>query len=231
MSKSILSRPYLSRIDFFKKISRGKTVLHLGCSSGRFIEDRIKRGDLLHEILNSEAAELFGVDIHEVSVQLLRKLGYKNIFVGNVELLDDLDMNREFDIVIAGDLLEHITRPGAMLDGVKRFINRSGKFIVSTNNAFGIHYQIKRWLGVYKEHHEHVCFYSPETLRNLFERHGYTILEMYGAFTTPPHSARQKLIFALASPIFRFLPVLAGTLIVVATPANTVEPDMLAGSD
>jgi len=223
MNRSILSRQYLSRVDFFRKMCRGKTVLHLGCSSGRYLQDHVDRGDLMHEIVRSEASELFGVDIHDESVRSLRQLGYQNIFPGNAEQLEDLDIDRRFDIVLAGDLLEHITRPGSMLEGAKQFIDSSGTFVISTNNAFGIHYQIRRWMGKYSEHFEHVSFYSPETLKHLFERHGYDVLEMYGAFTTPPHTLKQKIVFALASPILRLFPMLAGTLIVVAAPPAASE--------
>ncbi len=127
-------------------------------------------------------------------------------------------MSEKFDVVLAGDLLEHITCPGLMLNGIRRFLAVDGLVVMSTNNAFGLHFQIKRWLGIYKEHFEHVAFFSPETLRNLFERHRYEIVEMYGAYTVPPYSLKQKILFYLGSPLFKLFPVLAGTLIVVARP-------------
>lgn len=210
-------RSYTSRIDFLIKQCIGKNVLHLGCSSGKYIEDRLKRGSLLHERIIKVAYKLSGLDIDEESLSVMReKLGYDNLYQGNVENLDDVNIDEQFDIVLAGDLLEHITRPGSMLEGAKRLLAPEGKFIVSTNNAFGLNYQIRRWSGTFKEHFEHVCFFSPETLLHLFERHGYAVTEMHGAYTEPPYSLIQKLKFSLGMPLYKIFPVLAGTLIVVA---------------
>jgi 2-polyprenyl-3-methyl-5-hydroxy-6-metoxy-1,4-benzoquinol methylase len=209
---------YVSRLAFLRERCRDRRVFHLGCSSGQFLEDRLHRRSLLHAILSEEAQELYGLDLDAKSLETMRSMGYQHLYHGNAEQLDDLPMEETFDVVLAGDLLEHITRPGAMLDGVKRFMKPTGQFIVSTNNAFGFHYQLRRWTGRYAEHPEHVSFFSPETLAHLFERHGYQVLAMYGAFTEPPHGWQQQLKFAIGSPLFRLAPVLSGTLIVVAAP-------------
>ena len=182
------------------------------------MDDRIQRGTFLHKVLAESANELSGLDIDHESIHAMREIGFSNLHEGNAEKLEDSGITDKFDIVIAGDLLEHITCPGAMLNGVSGLLNDGGKFIISTNNAFGLHYQIKRWLGRYTEHFEHVCFYSPETLAHLFERHDYTVLEIYGAYTVPPHTFMDKVLFFIGSPLFRLFPVLAGTLVVVATP-------------
>jgi 2-polyprenyl-3-methyl-5-hydroxy-6-metoxy-1,4-benzoquinol methylase len=215
-------------MEFLRAECRGKSVMHLGCSSGRYLKDRLERGSLLHAVLSQEAAEMHGLDLDEQSLQEMRGLGFANLHQGNAEKLDNIDINRKFDVVVAGDLLEHLTRPGAMLDGVKRLLTPRGRFIVSTINAFGLHFQLRRWSGRYVEHFEHVCFYSPETLAHLFERHGYRVVEMYGAFTEPPHTWKQKIKFILGAPLLRFAPVLAGTLIVVAemgNPDRQPQPD------
>ena len=196
-------------------------MLHLGCSSGSFLQERLDRGSLLHENLHKVARELYGIDLDAESLEVMRQeLGYENIFEGDVQNLDAVPINRKFDIVLAGDLLEHITCPGAMLEGVKRLLQHNGRFVISTVNAFGLHFQLKRWLGRYVEHFEHVCFYSPETLLNLFDRHGYKVAVLYGAYTEPPYTIGQKIKFAIGAPLFRIFPVLAGTLIVVASPED-----------
>jgi 2-polyprenyl-3-methyl-5-hydroxy-6-metoxy-1,4-benzoquinol methylase len=208
---------FLSRVDFLRDICRNKRVLDLGCSSGQFIQDRLNRGSLLHAILQKEARALYGMDLDGASLAVMRDLGFGNLYEGNAENLDELNLDETFDVVLAGDLLEHVTRPGAMLDGIKRFMHPvSGQFVVSTPNAFGLNFQIRRWMGNYTEHPEHVCFYSPETPQHLLERHGYHVQEMQGCYTEPPHTWKRKIEFAVGSPLFRMAPVLAGTLIAVA---------------
>lgn len=208
---------FVSRVEFLSKRASGKKVLHCGCSSGRYLRDRVKRKSLFHEVLRRVSDGLYGLDIDAESVKIMsEEMGYENLYVGDVEKLDDLDLSETFDLVVAGDLLEHLTRPGAMLDGIKRFLSKDSEVIVSTNNAFGLHYQLKRWLGRYSEQFEHVCFYSPETLVHLFERHGYSVREIYGAYTEEPYSTMQLVKFSVGAPVFRLFPVLSGTILVVA---------------
>jgi 2-polyprenyl-3-methyl-5-hydroxy-6-metoxy-1,4-benzoquinol methylase len=208
---------FLSRVDFLRNICRGKRVLHLGCSSGQFLQDRLDRGSLLHAILQKEASALYGMDLDGASLAVMRNLGFDHLYEGNAEHLDKLNLDETFDIVLAGDLLEHVSRPGSMLDGIKRFMHSVlGRFVVSTPNAFGLNFQIRRWMGTYTEHPEHVCFFSPETLQHLLERHGYRVQEIQGCYTEPPHNWKRKIEFAIGSPLFKMVPVLAGTLIAVA---------------
>jgi len=207
---------YVSRMATFVKLCGGRKVLHLGCSSGRYIDDRLARGTFLHEILRHHAQHLSGLDLDEHSLRKMASLGYDNLHHGDAERLDEARFHTTFDVIVAGDLLEHITRPGSMLDTAKPLLKPGGRLVISTNNAFGLHYQIKRWLGRYTEHFEHVCFYSPETLVNLFRRHGYSVVNLFGAYTVPPHTRADKVLFTLGRPLFTAFPVLAGTLIVIA---------------
>ena len=234
MQDALPRMSYLSRLAFLRDRTRGRAVLHLGCSSGRCIQDRLDRNSLLHGFLSEETSELYGLDIDPGSLSRMRDGGFANLYEADVESLEKLELNKQFDLVLAGDILEHLSRPGSMLDGVKRFLRQNGELKISTNNAFGFHYQLRRWMGHYTEHFQHVCFFSPETLLHLLERHGYRVREMYGAYTEPPHTWKQKLEFALGKPLFKLAPVLAGTLIVVAalkSESNDAEPEIASAHD
>ncbi len=219
-SDNPMTRPYVSRMEYFIEQCRDKDVLHVGCSSGRFLRDHVARNSHLHGIIAPVAASLYGVDIDQGSIEEMRRLGYGNLYVGDAEALDTLDFGKRFDVVLAGDLLEHITRPGALLDGAKALLTDNGRLILSTNNAFGLHYQIKRWLGRYAEHFEHVGFFSPETLNHMFARHDYRVADMRGAYTRPPRRLREKMKFFIGHPLFNAFPVLAGTIVVVGEPVR-----------
>jgi hypothetical protein len=80
---------YVSRMAKFADWCRGKSVLHLGCSSGRYIEDRLARGTFLHEVLKQHARELVGLDLDEQSLKKMSSMGYTNLYHGNAERLDD----------------------------------------------------------------------------------------------------------------------------------------------
>jgi predicted TPR repeat methyltransferase len=186
--------------------------------------DRLERQSLLHSILDEEAHELYGVDIDRDSLALMRdRLGFRNLYEADAEQLGELSLDESFDIVVAGDLMEHLTSPGAMLNGIKRFLRPGGHFVMSTVNAFGLNFQLRRWLGTYTEHPEHVCFFSPETVVHMLERHGYAVLEILGCYTEPPRTFKGKVEFVVGAPLFRRVPVLAGTLVALATPLTVIE--------
>src|SRR3954471_22937729 len=89
---------YVSRLDYLRAICRGKRVLHLGCSSGRCIMDRLERRSLLHSILDEEAHELYGVDIDRDSLALMRdRLGFRNLYEADAEQLGELPLHQSFD--------------------------------------------------------------------------------------------------------------------------------------
>src|SRR4051812_3135450 len=136
VSDSARLRSYVSRIEYLREACRGKRVLHLGCSSGRFILDRLQRGSLLHAMLHEEASVLYGIDLDRESLALMREqMGFANLYEGNVERLDELRLDERFDVVLAGDLIEHLTCPGELLNGIKRFLQPGGRFVLSTVNA------------------------------------------------------------------------------------------------
>ena len=121
---------YVSRKEFLLNECSNKKTLHLGCSAGKHIQARIDRGSLLHESINNISSELHGLDLEEESLDVMRKdYGFSNLYQGNAEKLEEVDFGTTFDIVLAGDLLEHLTCPGAMLDGVKALLNDQGKII------------------------------------------------------------------------------------------------------
>ena len=95
---STLSPRYISRVDYLREQCRGKTVLHLGCSSGRYLADRLQRGTLLHATLCEVAKEVCGLDIDAESLAEMRQLGFDNLIQGNAEKLDELTFEKKFDV-------------------------------------------------------------------------------------------------------------------------------------
>lgn len=97
-------------------------------------------------------------------------------------LLVDLDAEpqrlQEFagtvDVVICGEILEHLSNPGRLLDAVRTL---QVPVVVTAPNAFStIGFD---WLKKSKENvnDEHVAYYSHKTLTTLLERHGFTVLD------------------------------------------------------
>lgn len=54
---------------------------------------------------------LEGLDLYEEGVEYLRQIGY-HINVGNAE---NYDLGRQFDVIVSGDLIEHLGDLGGFL--------------------------------------------------------------------------------------------------------------------
>jgi len=86
-----------------------------------------------------------------------RNLGiFDSVVHGDVERLDELPVDQKFDTVIAGDIIEHLSNPGQMLAGIKRFCGSDTRVIITTPNAFGAPNYLRYSAGRFREGAEHV---------------------------------------------------------------------------
>jgi SAM-dependent methyltransferase len=106
------------------------------------------------------------------------------MFYGDAERLDDLDLE-PFDIVIAGEIVEHLHRPGDALDGMRRKLAPGGRLLITVPNAFCLRRMIRIPFGWEMVHEDHVAYYSHRTLTRLLTAHGYAV-EFAAAYRVPP---------------------------------------------
>lgn len=162
------------RWDVIRRYVDGKSVLDLGCvdhEAGRSVS-----AEGLHRKIKETASELLGVDYQEEEVEKLRGMGY-DVIAANVE---NLDLNRTFDVVVAGNTIEHLSNPGSFLDSVKRHMRENSYFIVTTDNCFGL--RSLRWMFLrdrIEPNKEHVVTFEEAVFRQLLRRHGFDVLEFY----------------------------------------------------
>jgi 2-polyprenyl-3-methyl-5-hydroxy-6-metoxy-1,4-benzoquinol methylase len=214
-------KDYVSRDEKILEVCRGKRVLHLGCVGFTDcpMADKIRLArQSLHQRL-TENSECLGVDLDaETLAQLQAQQVFSNVVVGNVEQLELLPANLpKFDVVVAGDIIEHLSNPGKMLDGVSRWLRPGGVLIVSAPNSMGLPAFVRYLFGRFREGLQHVLCFNPITLAQLLERHGYQVRQAMTCHQSA--AARQHgWRFAAGRSCFRLFPKLGGTLLFVAQP-------------
>src|SRR5258706_9980620 len=174
----------VQRLDIIRETCRGKRVLHLGCTNYPYTQDAIDLNSLLHFDLEKVAADLWGLDSDQAGIDALVALGTKQIMLGDLERLDQLDLNDTFDVIVAGEIIEHLNNPGLFLQGVQRFMNKDSVLIVTTVNAYCamrfFYYGVRGKRGrIEPVHPDHVAYYSYTTLKLLIERHRLQIGNFY----------------------------------------------------
>lgn len=174
-----LPRRLVDRENLVLELCQHKKVLHLGCIDHPLLDYRIKSGTWLHGKLARVAKELVGIDNAKNEIEYLRnEFGINNILCGDVEKLHEIKIS-VFDVVLAGEIIEHLSNPGLFLDGVKAFIANGGILIVTTVNAFCLRRMFRIPLGIESVHPDHKCYFSHSTLTSLLTKHGYKIKERY----------------------------------------------------
>ncbi|MCA1625186.1 MAG: class I SAM-dependent methyltransferase [Acidobacteria bacterium] len=165
----------VQRVDFIKKMCSGKKVLHLGCTDFPFTKQMIENKMLLHFELEKVAGELYGFDFDQKGIDVLRDSGGTNLYRADLEKLEEVDLNENFDVIIAGEMIEHLSNPGLFLRGIKRFMNNETKLVITTVNAYcALRFIIYSLRGKGGEnepvHPDHVAYYSYKTLNLILQR-------------------------------------------------------------
>ncbi len=166
MPEQLKIKKYIYRNWFVLQRVQRKKVLHLGCigETDSNLETKLKRAPfLLHHQVEKVAGETFGIDIDAEAIELYKKkLSKQKLFVGDVERLDKVELNKKFDIVLFTDLLEHLSNPGLALEGIKRFMDTKSEVIISVPHAFGLPNFLRYVFGWFKEGNQHVATYNSQ---------------------------------------------------------------------
>lgn len=177
----------LFRKDEIVKLCTGKTVLHLGfVQHSHLYEKQISAEDWLHEKIHRVAKKVVGIDYLNDDVDRIKQIYGYECYFGDVTKLEDLDgqITDKFDVVVCGELIEHLDNPGLMLDGIKRFLREDSILIITTPNTWSGKWMKLIGKGVTEDiwmNEEHVSWYSFGTLKQLLERKGFEEVE-YGFY-------------------------------------------------
>ncbi len=170
----------VQRLDFIKSVSAGKSVLHLGCTNWPYTLEAIDAGTLLHKDLAQVSNDLYGFDFDQEGIDVLASKGFANLFHADLENLPEVRVDKQFDVIIAGEMIEHLNNPGLFLSGIKRFMNRNTRLVITTINAYsGMRFFVYGLRGqrgsLEPVHPDHVAYYSYSTLKLLLQRHGFNV--------------------------------------------------------
>jgi hypothetical protein len=162
----------VERRAYIAELTTAKAVLHLGASDTGLPEASIDN------LIRSVASGVFSVDI-EFPPHFEGEHGYYNLNTDTVK--DCYGGNYIYDIVIAGEVLEHLTHPKGLADFIYSLTVLPTEILITVPNAFAPHRFSENRLidGVFEEivHPGHFSWYSPYTLTNFAKS---TLGEDYG---------------------------------------------------
>jgi 2-polyprenyl-3-methyl-5-hydroxy-6-metoxy-1,4-benzoquinol methylase len=212
------------RLDYIAGLCRGKRVLHVGCADDPRTIEKLQRGTLLHGRLSEVAQTLHGIDFSGDAIETLRAAGFDNLAVADIEAIGARRPFNgvAFDVVVAGEVIEHLSNPGLFLEGVKQYLRDGCSLLVTTVNAYCAHrflYTLLR--GRESVNPDHTMYLSRRTLVQLVTRHGYAIedLRFYAADEYEEHlnRGRFRVLWWTDRLAARWRPMLAEGLVALLT--------------
>lgn len=195
----------MRRADRIVELADGPTVLDLGVV--QHSAENASNDDWLHARLVDAFEDVVGVDYLESEVMKLNRQGY-TVIDADVETMDVPVMA---DTIVIGELIEHLSNPGLMLDRLHGHLKPEGKVILSTPNPWYVAHLRNGLRGRMQINEEHTAWFGPVVLGQLLGRHGFEVSRT--EFVGPSHGG-------LTGAIQRFGPVVFGwpTVLCVATP-------------
>ncbi|MDH5561611.1 MAG: methyltransferase domain-containing protein [Deltaproteobacteria bacterium] len=167
------------KIAFFVKYCKGKDVLDIGCV--QHDPENYLNKHWLYGALNQVANSCVGLDYLEEGVKYLVQKGF-NMELGNAE---DFDLGKKFDVITAGDLIEHLGNISNFLQSCKNHMKNDSLLLLSFPHPW--HWRtVAKALFTYdvKPNKEHTCWLCVGTFTNFVARHDMEIVEIRGGMRT-----------------------------------------------
>ena len=161
---------YNERIDkLFGRISSPvKTVLEVGCGTGKFLR-------LLKE--SKPQLKFTGIDISHEAVKLAKENGVNCLEFSAEEFAEK--SKEQYDLILAFELLEHVFDPISLIKVLMKLLGKDGNLYMTMPNYLS--YDFLQIGDVYRNFFgpSHLNYYNPFSIKKLLERGGYKSIEIF----------------------------------------------------
>jgi SAM-dependent methyltransferase len=157
-------------------------VAHLGCADSPYTAELLGRGELLHGRL-VRVARVTGFDVDAGALELMKEAFPAERFVlADVTSAIAPEDRGRYELVIVGEVLEHVPDADAFLRGCAALLAPGGRLCVTVPNACCPKIGVRAFLGRESVHPDHRVYYSPRTLARTLDGAGYDPLEVVSCF-------------------------------------------------
>jgi SAM-dependent methyltransferase len=206
--QKILSRPCVDRERHIEELLQiSKSALHVGCTDAPFTDALLHTGDLLHHrLLTQSPQKVVGFDISLKNLHALQRAYPQSKFVhGDAERLQSYFTEQKFDLIIAGEILEHLSNPGLFFESCRQVLTENGILLLTVPNVFGIRRLIHNVLSTENYHPDHTFYFSENTLKTLAGRYGFGISNSFYYASNPGNSLVKTVLYAIVERLPAFL--------------------------
>ena len=163
----------LPLLDLIPLENRNGNILEIGAGSG---------DNLVYAKKNGYAKKIFGIELVEIKNSNQRSKLFEDFIIGDIENIELKYQESMFDVIIMGDVLEHLVDPYKILNVLNRYLKSNGVFIASIPNVRNLKVFRNIFLrGDFKYTDEgildrtHLRFFTKKNMIELFEHNGYNV--------------------------------------------------------
>jgi 2-polyprenyl-3-methyl-5-hydroxy-6-metoxy-1,4-benzoquinol methylase len=205
-------RPHGGHAKLLELVGSNRRVLDVGCSSGYLARPLVERG-----------CTVVGIEQDEAAAEAARAVCVE-VLVGDVETLELPFELGSFDVVLCGDLIEHLREPEPFLARMRPLLRDDGRLVLTTPNVANWSVRLAllagRWRyterGILDRTHVHL--FTRRTLVEALERALYRVVEL--DYTVPVPGIGSPSVERVAHAVGRLRPPLfAYQFVVAAAPA------------
>ena len=190
----------------------GRRVLDVGCRAGALTRSYL------------EGNAVVGVDVDREALEEASELGIETVWADAQRRLPF--PSESFDVVVAGEVLEHLAAPQAFVDEALRVLRPGGTFVGSVPNSFRLKNRLLFLLGRSPSDDPTMLqLFSPDELRALLSGFEQARLEFVASrlIRVHPRLMANAIVFSARKPQRSRFPA--------ARPRAQAQPDRLAADD
>ena len=160
-------------LELIPKKNREGSILEIGAGSGH---------TLMYARQNGYAKKVYGIELNKIENSYQDSKQFESFLIGNVEDMSLPFKKEQFDVILCGDVLEHLNNPYSLVKILKKYLKKDGVFIASLPNM--------RYFSIIKEivikgdfkytdrgilDRTHLRFFCKKNMIDLFVQNGYKI--------------------------------------------------------
>ena len=167
-----IGRTRLSRILKLAGPVHGKRVLDIGCAKG-----------YLGKIFKDQGNYVAGVELSEQAAREARK-NVDAVYSFNLEEKWPEEIsNQKFDVIIMGEVIEHLFDPEKVLQKIRSIMSAEGSLIITTPNFMTWTNRVRFLFGKFRYEDQgmfdfgHIRFFTYDFLREVVRKAGLEIVD------------------------------------------------------
>jgi SAM-dependent methyltransferase len=169
-------QPRKELLELIPSTNRDGDILEIGAGAG---------DTLLYAKEHGFAKNIYGVELCKIENSNQDNKIFSDFIIGNIETMDLPFEDSQFDVILCGDVLEHLVNPYKTLELLKRLLKPNGVLIASIPNIREFETMKKIFFqGDFRYEDSgildrtHLRFFCKKNIIELFENQDYNIINI-----------------------------------------------------